>query len=130
MNDTLQIAVPAGANLPADHAIDTTIADIFDRYADSIVGSNRQLYDALEVHGVRNYATGIEDGTHYEIDNINPISFSVYAHVKDGSVECVGDFTRYTDATKYGKELSSAYNWPLRNFVLEQHRTSKLATLQ
>lgn len=130
MNDTLQIAAPAGATMQVTLVIDTAIADIFDRYADSIVGSNRQLYDSLEVHGVRNFATGIEDGTHYEIDDNNPTSFSVYAHIKGGGVECVGDFTRYTDATKYGKELSSEYSWPLRNFVLEQHRTITLASLQ
>jgi hypothetical protein len=130
MNDTLQIAAPAGANLQAALAIDTTIADIFDRYADGIIGSNRQMYDSFEVHGVRNFATAIEDGTHYEIDNINPTLFSVYAHIEGGGVECVGDFTRYTDATTYGMELSSEYNWPLRNFVLEQHRMSTLANLQ
>jgi hypothetical protein len=130
MNDTLQIAAPAGATLQSSVANHGGITEIFDRYADGIIRGNTHLYDALEVHGVRNYAVAGDDGTHYEIDNINPTSFSVYVHIIDCGLECVGDFGRYADAEQYGTQLSAQYTWPLRNFVLEKHRTTTLAPLQ
>lgn len=130
MNDTLQIAAPAGATLQSSVVNTGGIHEIFDRYADGIIRGNTHLYDALEVHGVRNGAAAGDDGTHYEVDNINPTSFSVYVHIKDGGLDCVGDFGRYADAVQYGTELSAQYNWPLRNFVLEQHRATTLAPLQ
>lgn len=132
MNHTLQITSQDSATLQAvSLPVDAGSIDILDRYVDSIVSGNRSLYDALEIHGVRNCeAAHIDNGTHYEIDNVNPTSFSVYAHIKGGGVDCVGDFSRYADAAQYGVELSGEYAWPIRNFVLEQHRMMTLVKLQ
>jgi hypothetical protein len=130
MNTTLQLPAPAGANLQSAAQAAELPAELFDRYADSVVSCYAHLYDAVEVHGVRNYADVGEDATCYEIDNLTPTSFSVYVHLKNGGLDCVGDFGRYADASKYGAEVSATYGWPVRNFVLEQHRTSTLAQLQ
>jgi hypothetical protein len=130
MNTTLQLPTPASANLQTAAQAAEPTAELFDRYADSVVSCYAHLYDAVEVHGVRNYADGSDDATCYEIDNLTPASFSVYVHMKDGGLDCVGDFGRYGDAVKYGAEVSAMYGWPVRNFVLEQYRTSTLVQLQ
>lgn len=135
MIQTQENFAPGGASQQVANG-DTVVAavasdaDIFDRYAESVIRANAHDYDALEVHGVRNCAADTEDGTNYEIDNINPTSFSVYAHLKEGGIDCVGDFTRYSDAKQYSAELATQYGWPTRNFVLDRHRNSALTTLQ
>ena len=132
MNNHLQLAAPVGANpQPVAPAAEPTTDFIFDRYVQDIVGFfYAHLYDSVEVHGVRNLATGIDGHTCYEVDNITPTSFSVYVHLKGGGVDCVGDFSRYADAAQYGVEVGGEYGWPVRNYVLEQHRTTTLIKLQ
>lgn len=130
MLNTLPLAAPNGAKQQVTSLTTIPAEFIFDRYAQNILGGNRHLYDALEVHGVRNYAAGFDDATHYEIDNLNPTSFSVYVRLKGEGVECVGDFTLYVDAVQYGSELSAQYSWPMRNFVLDKFRMTTIAKLQ
>ena len=87
-------------------------AAIDSRYADSIIGGNPQLYDALEIHGVRNLNDEDDpDGTHYEVDDENPVLFSVYVHCVAGGIECIGDFSTHELATSYANEISATYNW-------------------
>lgn len=130
MNNTLQLTTPAGANLRPGAQTAEPSVEIFDRYADSVIGCYAHQYEAVEVHGVRNFASGSDDGTCYEIDNVTPTSFSVYVHLKVGGLDCVGDFGKYADAVQYGAEVSAKYGWPVRNHVLDQHRTTTLAKLQ
>lgn len=84
------------------------------RYHASIVGENVGQYDGIEVHGVRDLHTGLNDteGTCYEIDNDNPELYSVYLHCVAGGVECVGDFSVLLNAEEYARELNSLYSWP------------------
>jgi hypothetical protein len=103
MNTLLLLAAPAAANLQSAFPLAEPPATIFDRYADSIIGCFSCHYDAFEVHGVRDFASGTDEGTGYEIDNLTPTSFSVYAHLKDGGLDCVGDFGKYEDAVQYGR---------------------------
>jgi len=124
MNHVPQLPAPAGAN-PQPMAAEPA-TEIFDRYAGSIISCYAHLYDTVEVHGVRNFASGTDNGTCYEIDNLTPTSFSVYIHLKDGGLDCVGDFGRYDDAVQYGDEVGAEYGWPVRNHV----RTTTLAKLQ
>lgn len=130
MNNTLQIAAPVGANLQHAAQAAEPLSSVFDRYADSVIVCYAHHYDAVEVHGVRNFASDSDDGTCYEIDNVAPTAFSVYVHLKAGGVDCVGDFGKYDDAVQYGAEVSRQYGWPVRNYVLDQHRTTTLAPLQ
>ena len=130
MNNTLQLVTPAGGNLQPVAPVAAPPVELFDRYADSIIGCFAHQYDAVQVHGVRNFASGTDDGTCYEIDNVAPTSFSVYVHLKDGGLDCVGDFSDYDDAYKYAGEISSAYEWPVTSFVPTEIRDSKRKKLQ
>lgn len=100
----------------------TTVASahvpVIDRYADSIMRGCEHLYDSFEIHGVRDLlaGTGASD-THYEIDNVNPQSFSVYAHQIEGGVDAVGDFSNYHLAAGYASELSELHSLPMFDFV-------------
>lgn len=80
-------------------------------YAETII-TNPADFDALEVHGVRDlnqYADG--EGTQCEVDDDNPEFFSVYAHLVQGGVECVGDFETWDEAVTYGKQLGKEHGW-------------------
>jgi hypothetical protein len=77
-------------------------------------------YDALEVHGVRNwYPPDAEEGTCCEIDDTDPEFFSVYAHLRAGGCECVGDFDLMGWAVIEAHKLGAAHGWPTRNYVTD-----------
>jgi hypothetical protein len=95
-------------------------------YAESII-KDADFYDALELHGVRDtlqdeYAAegkaynATTEGTQCEVDDENPQFFSVYAHLKEGGVECIGDFETYHAAAAYGMEIATKYGWPLYTY--------------
>lgn len=89
-----------------------------DRYADTIIGERHGEYDAVEIQGVRDHQLPSDPGgSCCEVDNENPQLFSVYAHLKEGGVDCVGDFATHTLADAYAKELGAKYHWPIRDFV-------------
>lgn len=129
MTNILQLPAPPGAN-PQPVVTAEPPYEIFDRYAAAVIGCFAHHYDTVEVHGVRNHATGTDNGTCYEVDNITPTSFSVYTRLKDGGLDCVGDFSKSEDAVRYGAEVGALYGWPVRNHVLAHHRTPSLAQLQ
>lgn len=89
-----------------------------DRYGDSIIGNNHDRYDAIEIHGVRDHnSPGDPNGTCCEVDNENPQFFSVYVHLKEGGIECVGDFSTHDLAVLYANELAEKYHWPVNDFA-------------
>ena len=89
-----------------------------DRYGDSIIGERHAEYDGIEIQGVRDCnLPGDPQGTCCEVDNQNPQFFSVYAHLKEGGVECVGDFATHTLADAYAKELAAKFQWTIRDYV-------------
>jgi len=60
------------------------------------------------------------DGSSYEepgSDRNVPPTFSVYAHLKAGGIDCCGDFSRQTDALVYGAELASIHHWPVFDYT-------------
>jgi len=89
---------------------------INERYAESVIG-NRATFDAIEVHDVSEF-TDPEGDVYYEsdCDQYSVSSYSVYAHLVEGGIDCCGDFTRRDDALAYGKELSEKYGWPVYDF--------------
>lgn len=104
------------------------VADINDRYAESIIKGHEALYDGIEVHGVRNLLEGLSfDETQFEIDNRNPQSFSVYVKLKTGGVDCVADCSDFDDVFDYAQQLGKQYGWPVRNFVLDEARSPAVA---
>lgn len=123
------------ANNPAHEcasskASSVTIVDYLpalnDRYADAIMRGNEHLYDAIEVQGVRDLlaGTGVSD-TQFEVDNVDPQSFSVYVHIKDDGADAVGDFSTYQLAANYARELSAQYGLRVFDYVPEVHKGRK-----
>ncbi|RZU28955.1 hypothetical protein [Edaphobacter modestus] len=113
-------------------------------YAESII-KDPEFYDALELHGVRNiledeYAAAgkgynaTTEGTQCEVDDENPQFFSIYAHMYDGGVECIGDFETYHAAAAYGMEIATEYGWPLYTYSAtngkEETRNDESAIVQ
>lgn len=86
-----------------------------DRYATRVIGDrtiyDHSIYDAIELQGVRNV-----NEVEVTVDNDNPDEFSVYLHY-DAGVECVGDFTRYTDALQYALELSDELSLEIHDYA-------------
>jgi hypothetical protein len=131
MNHLLQLA--ASDNAPGDVASIAQVAsfdspaadDLNDRYADSILLGCECLYDSLEVQGVRDLLAGTGTSeTQFEVDNLNPQQFSVYAHYIEGGSDAVGDFGTYALAMQYARELNRKYGWPVRDYVLDEHKTT------
>lgn len=87
-----------------------------ERYAERIIAGVPGEYDTIEIQGVRRYQTGA-DSYEYEVDNENPEAYSAYLHMKEGGVECVGDFTLRQHAVDYALELSKHYGWPIRDYT-------------
>ena len=91
-----------------------------DRYADSIM-TEPGLYDAIEIHGVRDLNIGSPDGsTCCEIDDIFPQFYSVFVHLKEGGIDCVGDFGSHTMAKRYAKELANKFGFHVVDFQSNQ----------
>ncbi len=40
----------------------------------------------------------------------------MYAHLKDGGIDCCGDFTMRSEALAYGEELASIHGWPFHDY--------------
>lgn len=127
MNLTLNNSAHDSApNKVTSVAIAGELPELNDRYADAIMRAHEHLYDALEVQGVRDLlaGTGASD-TQYEVDNLNPQSFSVYAHIKEGDADAVGDFSTHQLAADYARELSEQYALRVFDYVPEVHKGRK-----
>lgn len=137
----MNLTIPAATRDSATHkqtiAIGSAIADpntdrpdlnselpeVHDRYAESVLRDTEALYDRLEVHGVRDQLAGTGNSeTCFEVDNDNPQLFSVYAHMIEGGMDAVGDFSRYEHAEAYARELAAQYGWPVSDYVPDKHR--------
>lgn len=112
------------SHLPKENSNPRTVSHfgLCDRYATRIIGNVPERYTGVEIHGVRDYANGcsLDDETYCEPDNMHPEFFSVYLHLEEEGLECVGDFGAYTDALEYSQELMSKYGWPLIDHVQKQ----------
>ena len=87
-----------------------------DAYADPII-DDESLFDGIEIHGVRDTSTSPSDGSCFEVDNQDPDQFSVYVHLVEGGVECVGDFGTATLAAVYATQLADRHHWPISDFT-------------
>jgi len=119
----------AGGAAHQQVATEGDLPEVNDRYAESILSCCTHMYDAIEIHGVRDMLAGSgADGTNFEIDNENPQLFSVYVHASEGGVDAVGDHSTYALAAEYARELSAKYQWAIHDHVPNKHRGLK--TLQ
>jgi len=74
-------------------------------YAEDIIKDRPEIFDATEISGVKSLGNGI-----VEVSD-TPDFYSVYLHMEEGGVQCVGDFTELKDAEAYAKALSDKYFW-------------------
>jgi hypothetical protein len=93
-----------------------TKKDIYDRYANRVIAGKPENFTGIVVHGVREVAA-IDD--YVVIDDKSPEWYCVYlVHQQSmAGIECVGDFSKPTDAIDYAKELQSEYGWSIQSFV-------------
>lgn len=93
-----------------------------DRYFEEVVGDKVDLFDGIEIQGVRehHHPDDVND-TFIETDNEDPQFYSVYVHLKptptSGGTACVGDFETYAAAAAYANELSKKHAWPVYDFA-------------
>lgn len=90
-----------------------------ERYANKVIGAYppEHTFAGIELQGVRCVDVDPHDNYVYAIDNESPESFSVYLRRGIGTAECVGDFTRYTDALQYALELSDDLSLEVHDMV-------------
>lgn len=98
-----------------------------ERYAETVIDDPNR-FDAIEVHDMCELAG--QDGEIYSESGCGqfpPDSYSVFAHLTEGGVDCCGDFTRREDALNYGKELAESHGWDLYDFTesTSQNETTK-----
>lgn len=110
-------AKAASADLPEGWPSNQPEPPKWGGYAETII-TNPADFDALEVHGVRDLNEPASDkGTQCEVDDEDPQFFSVYAHLVEGGVECVGDFERMAEASAYGERLGKQHGWPVHIYA-------------
>lgn len=98
-----------------------------DRYAEKVIDDPRR-FDAIEVHEVCEFSD--PEGPSYEepdCDRVEPSTFNVYAHLKDGGIDCCGDFGRRSDALAYGAGLASIHHWPVFDYISSKRQNSSEA---
>jgi hypothetical protein len=116
----------AAATAHQQVATEGDLPEVNDRYAETILSFCTHMYDAIEIHGVRDkLASSGADGTDFEIDNENPQLFSVYVHSTEGGVNAVGDHSTYALAAEYARELSAKYQWAIHDHVPNKHHGLK-----
>jgi hypothetical protein len=107
-----------GNEFIAEDEIVSVAVELNTGYADSIIEGSPEGYDALEIHGVRDFHEPNDPaGTCCEVDDVNPQFFSVYVHLKMGGIECVGDFGTPLLAMEYARSLAEQYGWPVLDYV-------------
>lgn len=83
-----------------------------EKFAESIIGENAGDYDATEVHGMRKlYAASGRPGSCFEVDEEDPEFYSTYVHLKEGGIECIGDFGTKELALQYAQEIDKTYGF-------------------
>lgn len=84
------------------------------RYANRLIRNAPGRFNAVEIHGVRQFPDAADpDRTCYEVDDDNPSFFSVYLHYVDGGVTCCVDLPTHSTALLCAKAIARRYGWPV-----------------
>lgn len=71
------------------------------RYATRLIRNASGQFDAVEIHGVRQFPDASNPtGTCCEVDDDDPEFFSVYLHCVDGGVVCCADLPTHRKALR------------------------------
>lgn len=91
--------------------------------SESFIAARAETFDALEIHGVRDLNEPNDpQGTFCEVDEDNPGFFSVYAHLIEGGIECLGDFPDHDHALRYANEIGQKFGWSVGDYVNERFK--------
>ncbi|WP_367188828.1 hypothetical protein [Burkholderia sp. Ed8] len=84
------------------------------RYATRLIRNALGQFDAVEIHGVRQFANPSNPPeTCCEVDDDNPSFFSVYLHCVSGGVACCADLPTHRKALRYAKAIARRCRWPV-----------------
>ncbi|WP_147364322.1 hypothetical protein [Burkholderia pseudomallei] len=87
------------------------------RYANKLIRDEPSRFDAIEVHGVRQFTDAINPARSYcEIDHDHPDFFSVYLHCVCGGVMCCADLPTRRNALRYARAIAHRYGWPVYDY--------------
>jgi hypothetical protein len=100
-----------------EHSYMTDTAITYGGYASDII-LNPADYDAMEINGVIT-ETDRDGTTHCEavFGETVPEFFSVYAHLVEGGVECIGDFATIENANIYAGEIAREYGYNVVDYT-------------
>ena len=73
-------------------------------------------FDAIEIHGVLDLGDGNCEVSDEEEDT--PDFYSVYVHMKEGGIQCVGDHSHPADAKGYADRLARLFGWPITYSII------------
>jgi len=90
--------------------------DLFDFYPDTVIFDGGKLFDAIEIHGISPDGNGA-----HNIENGDPVYFSIFVRAIEGGIECVGDFGQPKHAIEKANLLADQYGWKVFN-----HLTNRL----
>lgn len=87
------------------------------RYANRLIRDAPGQFDAVEIHGVRQFPDAANPArTCCEVDDDNPSFFSVYLHFVAGGVICCADLPTHRRALRYTRVIARRYGWPVFDF--------------
>lgn len=87
------------------------------RYANRLIRDAPGRFDAVEIHGVRQFPDAVDQArTCCEVDDDNPSFFSVYLHFVTGGVMCCADLPTHPDALHCAHVVARRHNWPVYDY--------------
>lgn len=93
------------------------------RYIRRLIRDTSGQFDAVEIHGVRQFADASDPTqTCCEVDNDNPSFFSVYLHFVTGGVTCCADLPTHSIALHCASVVARRHDWPLYDCYPAQAR--------
>ncbi|MPV71435.1 hypothetical protein [Burkholderia sp. BE17] len=95
------------------------------RYANRLIRTATGRFDAVEIHGVRQFPDATDPTLTCEADDDNPSFFSVYLHCVDGGVMCCADLSTHQRALRYARAVSRRYGWPAYDYIPTQARPNQ-----
>ncbi|WP_301771088.1 hypothetical protein [Burkholderia orbicola] len=84
------------------------------RYINRLIRKAPVQFDAVEVHGVRQFPHPSDPARCYcEVDNGHPSFFSVYLHLVTGGVTCCADLPTHPVALHCAGAVARRHGWPV-----------------
>ncbi|MDN8037885.1 hypothetical protein [Burkholderia vietnamiensis] len=84
------------------------------RYINRLIRNAPHQFDAIEIHGVRQFPDASDPARRYcEVDNDHPSFFSVYLHLVKGGVTCCADLPTHRVARHCAAVVARRHGWPV-----------------